>query len=99
MSGLALYLLQGSFTYGSDHIHLPKDPADDWFFDKVNRKSTQIFRIGASVTGFLLVLFKACQMPWWIPAIIFVPLLACYIATCFRSFYLHLSDRPNYERE
>lgn len=96
--GLAIYFMQWSFTFGSSSkIHLPEEQSRRRFFDRVNELHPNLFRTVSSLTAFLGTAFYGHEHQIWIAtAIIFAPSHAIYLFTCFRSFYLAISDKIKY---
>jgi hypothetical protein len=96
--GLVIYFMQWSFTFGrTSKIHLPEDQSRRWFFDRANELHPNLLRTVSSLTAFLGTAFYGHELQIWIAAAtIFAPAFAIYAFTCFRSYYLAISDKIKY---
>lgn len=96
--GLAIYFMRWTFSFGSgSKIYLPKEQSRWRFFDRLNELYPNLFRTVSALTAFIGTVFYGHEVQIWIAAtMIFTPAFAIYAFTCFRSYYLVISDRAKY---
>jgi len=100
LAAFANYIAKLSFTPTTEKVHLPRDPKNDLFFDKINRKNVEIYRITSSIGAFFTVLgFAYSNMVGLIVFIIISPPFIFYYITLVRSHFLLYKHYDYYTRE
>jgi hypothetical protein len=87
--GLAIYTMRWSFSFGSHKIYLPKESEKRWFFDTINEKHSNLFRILSSVLAAIGIAAYTHGFRIWIAiAAVFAIAFSIYFFTCIRSYLL-----------